>query len=60
MLSFDIIPRIAAIPTTANSIVPRVISMLPLAIAGTTLISAKAAVIVPNKRDNDAAEAKAF
>ena len=34
--------------------------MLPLAIAGTTLINAKAAAIVPNKSDNDAAEAKAF
>ena len=60
MLSFDITPRITAIPTTANSIVPRAISMLPLAIAGTTLINAKAAAIVPNKRDNDSAEAKAF
>ena len=59
-LSFDITPRITAIPTTANSILPRVTSMLPLAISGTTLINAKAAVIVPNKIDIDPAAAKAF
>ena len=60
MLSFDITPRITEMPTTANSIVPSVVIILPLAIAGTKLITAKAAVIVPNNIDIDPADAKAF
>ena len=60
MLSFDITPRITAIPTTANSILPRVTSMLPLAISGTKLITAKEADITPNSNDKDSAADKAF
>ena len=59
-LSFDITPRIAAIPATANSIVPSVASIPTVSVFGIKLITAKAADIVPNKIDNDPAAAKAF
>ena len=55
-----ITPRITAIPATANSIVPSVARMLPLAIAGTKLMTAKEADITPNSSDKDSAAAKAF
>ena len=55
-----ITPRITAIPATANSIVPSIASMLPLAITGTKLITAKEADITPNSNDKDSAATKAF